>query len=200
MLLASSCPACGDRGPAPCPSCVTELRPPPALAPPPGVDACLALVAYVGAGQRLVTGLKYRRNRSAVGGMAAAMASLVLTRPGAVTWVPTSAARRRDRGFDQSALLARHVGRALGVPAVGLLRRCPGPPQTGRRLVERWQVAGFHVSGPCARDVLVVDDVVTSGATVSAAARVLRGAGVERVVVLALARTPLKPTTERDDG
>src|SRR4051794_38515260 len=54
VLLAVTCPVCGGRGRAPCPGCLAELRPAPLLAPPPGVDACHALLAYEGAGRELV--------------------------------------------------------------------------------------------------------------------------------------------------
>jgi predicted amidophosphoribosyltransferase len=199
VLLATSCPACGARGPAPCPRCVAELRPAPLLPPPPGIDECRALVAYEGAGRRLVTGLKYGGNRQAVAGTAAALAALAPPGGELVTWVPTSAPRRRARGFDQSAVLARHVARCLRVPARGLLRRAPGPPQTGRTLAERWQVAAVTSRRCSARSVVLIDDVVTSGATVSAAARALRAAGVTHISVLAIARTPLKPTTHGDE-
>lgn len=190
MLLASSCPACGRIGPAPCPACASQLRPAPVLPPPPGTDGCVALLAYEGAGRGLVTGLKYRRNRAAVGGLAAALASLAPGDVEAVTWAPTSAARRRQRGFDQSEVLARGVAQVLGLPCRGLLRRRPGPAQTGRSRAQRWQVPGFDLRGRPPRSVLLVDDVVTSGATAAAAARALRRGGAVRVLVAAVARTP----------
>jgi ComF family protein len=203
VLLATTCPVCGRRGPAPCPSCLRALRPAPALAPPPGVDACRALLAYEGAGRELVARLKHRNHRAALPGLAAAAASLVLPEEvDVVTWAPTTTAHRRARGFDQSELLARAVARRLGRPCRRLLQRTTTATQVGRSAAERW-------SGPCfaairrpssGARVLLVDDVVTTGATVATASRALRLCGASRVVVLALARTPIKVTTERDDG
>jgi predicted amidophosphoribosyltransferase len=107
-----------------------------------------------------------------------------------VTWAPTTAARRRARGFDQGELIARFVAAELCLPCRRFLRRRPGLPQTGRSAADRWSGPDFLVRRAPPGRVLVVDDVVTTGATVAAAARALRAAGASRVVVLALSRTP----------
>ena len=76
----------------------------------------------------------------------------------------------RERGFDQAALLAREVGARLGLPCRRLLRRDGGPPQTGRSLTERQVGPLLSALVPIrASDVLLVDDVVTTGSTMSAA-------------------------------
>lgn len=202
MLLAVTCPVCGERDAAPCAGCLASLRPAPSLPPPPGVDACHALLAYDGAGRELVARLKHRNHRTALPGLAAAAASLV--DPAAVdvvTWAPTTPRRRRERGYDQSELVARVVARCLGRPCRRLLRRAEGRPQTGRTAADRWSGPAFSTrSVASGARVLVVDDVVTTGATVARAAGALRAAGAGRIVVLALARTPLKAPTQRDDG
>lgn len=192
MLIPISCAACGALGAAVCRRCAAELRPAPNLPPPPGVDRCVAVLAYDGVARDVVARIKYRNHRAAIDGLAAAMASAVTgAPPQVVTWAPTTDARRRERGFDHAELLARAVAARLGVPAHRLLRRRPGPPQTGRALAARLRgpdlapaaaVHGAHV--------LVVDDVVTSGATATAAAAALRRAGARTVTFLAAARTP----------
>jgi predicted amidophosphoribosyltransferase len=166
------------------------MRPAPALPPPPGIDTCTAVLAYAGPARELIARLKYRNHRTALDRLAAAMAAMVTDPPDVVTWAPTTIDRRRTRGFDQAELLARAVARHLRRPCRALLERSSGPPQTGRALTER-RVGPRLTARPAAhRHVLVVDDVVTSGATVSAAALALRRVGFLRVDVCAAARTP----------
>lgn len=198
-MLPTSCPVCRRAGPAPCAECVDELERAPSLPPPPGVDRCYALLSYEDGGRELVARLKYRNARSCLRWLAAAMAVLVAAlRVDVVTWIPTTATRRRGRGFDQAELLARAVARCLRVPCVSLLTRGSGPPQTGRNVVERRVGPDLrfdrhrHKRKPIPPRVLLVDDVVTTGSTVAAAAAALRAAGVREVSVVAAARTPLK--------
>jgi predicted amidophosphoribosyltransferase len=125
--------------------------------------------------------------------LGAAMARLVAHEPvDEVTWAPTSTARRRARGYDQAQVLARAVARHLGVPCRPLLRRHgPSRAQTGRRRVERLADAPLFATTRRPRaHVLVVDDVVTTGATLHAACRALLAGGAERVRAVAAAATP----------
>ncbi len=194
MFLPVSCPVCGALGAAPCPGCAAELRRAPVLPPPPALDTCLAFLAYEGAARELVARLKYRNARSSLPFLARAMAGIVQAEGlvvDVVTWAPTTDARRRGRGFDQAELLARAVARRLG-PGVAcrrLLLRPPGPAQTGQPLDVRRAGPVFRPARPSPARVLLVDDVVTSGATVSAAARALKAAGAVEVHVVAAART-----------
>jgi predicted amidophosphoribosyltransferase len=155
------------------------------------VDRCLALLAFEGAGADLVAGIKYRNRRTAVPALGRAMAALVVAAGGdaaAVTWIPTTPAHRRARGFDHGQLLARHVAAHLHLPCRRLLVRGAGPAQTGRSRAER--LAGPHVAAVRAASGLVVavDDVVTTGSTASAAATALAAAGATAVWVVAAAR------------
>ena len=192
VLIPPSCPVCGAVGPAPCVGCAAQLRRAPALPAPAGVDGCAALLAYDGAGRELVARLKYRNARSSVPFLARGMAATVAAGSfDVVTWAPTTPARLRSRGFDQARLLARAVARQLRLPCLPLLRRRPGPAQTGRDAQARRSGPVFSAAPASAgRRVLLVDDVVTTGATVSAAARALRHAGAVEVHVVAAARTP----------
>ena len=203
MLLPSTCPLCGEKGPAPCGSCVGLLERAPALPPPSGVDVCVALLAYDGAGRDLVARLKYRNARSSLRWLAASMAALVASiAVDTVTWIPTTSVRRRERGFDQAHLLARAVASQLHRPCRPLLVRAHGPPQTGRSFSERRVgpvLAARLARGVAPAHVLLVDDVITTGSTVTMAARALRAAGVGRVSVVAAARTPLKRARARSE-
>lgn len=109
--------------------------------------------------------------------------------------VPLHSNRQRQRGFNQSLLLATQVSKVLGVPVArkDCVRVRDTRPQTGLRASERRKnVAGaFDVPRPQSvkgRRVLLIDDVVTTGATVHACARALRQAGAAGVWVAALAR------------
>jgi competence protein ComFC len=168
--------------------------------PPPGLAALHAAVSYEEAARPLVSGLKYRDQRAALGYLADLMVAVLPLEPraGCVTWAPTTAARRRQRGFDHAELLARAVGRRLGLRCRRLLVRAGGGVQTGRAAAERRQDPARF--GPTSRRppraVLLVDDVVTTGTTLAAAARALRRAGAIEVVGLVAAATP--PPAARD--
>lgn len=196
MLLGSVCPICGRRGAAPCAACVARLIPCSRVAQPRGVVRAVALLRYEGAGRELVARLKYHNARSALDWLARGMAALVEDDPlpAAVCWVPTTTARRRARGFDQAELLARAVARHRGARVLPLLVRGPGPAQTGRDARHRaegpalaWQ-AGARI--PAGARVLVVDDVITTGASIEAAARVLASGGAGEIAAVAAAHTP----------
>lgn len=192
VLLAVTCPVCAARGAAPCRGCAEQLRPPPALPAPREVDELLALLSYEGVGRELVARLKYANHRAALGGLARAMAALIAdpASADAVTWAPTTPERRQARGFDHAELLAKAVARHLRLPCQGLLVRRPGPAQTGRTLAERRVGPDLRAVRFSPRRVVVVDDVATSGATLTAAAFALRGAGAVVITALVAARTP----------
>jgi len=151
------------------------------------------LLAYDGPARELVARLKYRNARSSLDWLATGLAELVWAadQPTAVTWAPTTSARRRQRGFDQAELLARRLARRLALPCPRLLQRLPGQPQTGRSLADRRVGPVFAPVGRRAPvgAVLLVDDVVTTGATLAAASTALGRAGIGPVIGLAAAFT-----------
>ena len=193
LLLPDRCAGCGATGTSPCRACLSALRPAPKLDPPTGLDTLAALVRYDEVARALVTAVKYRNARGSIAGLAGAAASLL--DPAAVagatlTWAPTTPDRLRRRGFDQAELLARAVGRHVGLPVQGCLERLPGAHQTGLGAAERHRAPRFTARSRSPATVVVVDDVCTTGATLSAASGALRGAGARGVHGLVLARTP----------
>ncbi|MCC6366675.1 MAG: ComF family protein [Bryobacterales bacterium] len=107
--------------------------------------------------------------------------------------VPVHWRRKWSRGFNQSELLAREVSRRTAVPVACALRRAKTtPPQAGLSDHERRRnvTGAFHATRNLeGQHVLLVDDVMTTGATVSACGAVLKRSGAARVTVLTLART-----------
>lgn len=195
LLIPPRCAVCDAVGRPLCPGCATALPPAPDLQPPDGLDACSALLAYDGPTRRLLAALKYRNHRDAMDAVSGALALLLRglgpgPGPAGVTWAPTSPRRRRHRGYDQAELLARRTAAKAGLPASRLLVRLPGPAQTGRDRLHRLAGPTFRAVGHPAATVVVMDDVWTTGATLSAAAGALREAGATSVLGLVLAVRP----------
>ena len=112
--------------------------------------------------------------------------------PELITWVPVSARRRRKRGYDQVELLARAVSRETGIPSQRLLRKVRhNQPQSSLKTAaqRRANVLGAYCSqgDPAGRRILLLDDILTTGATASECARVLRTAGAGEVLFAAVA-------------
>lgn len=107
--------------------------------------------------------------------------------------VPTATSRIRQRGFDHSALLARTVGRQLGAECANGLGRLGQTRQLGAKRSDRLSQpkGNYSVRLPQAikgRNILLIDDVVTTGATLKAVTKVLRAAGAKRVDALVFAK------------
>jgi predicted amidophosphoribosyltransferase len=140
----------------------------------------------------MLLALKYRNRRDALHYLAAQIAAVLDVEADVVTWVPTTGARRRARGFDQAELLARAVGRCTGLPVRSLLCRVDGQAQTGRDAQARRMGPEFsrRRRRPGAGSVVLIDDIGTTGATLEAAARVLAGAGWAEIHARTVAWTP----------
>jgi predicted amidophosphoribosyltransferase len=152
-----------------------------------------APVAYDGPAADLVKALKFHGAARLAGDMAAivvanAPAGLLA---GALVPVPLHPARRRARPFNQSALIAAAISRRAGLPVADcLIRTGSKQTQVGRSRAARLSGAGTiqAAARPPVR-ALLVDDVVTTGATLAACAAALRAAGTRQVGAIAFART-----------
>jgi predicted amidophosphoribosyltransferase len=159
----------------------------------PSVDAAWCAAAYEGAARDLVTALKFRRRlplaRRAAEAIAAAAPSGLLA--GAIVPVPPAPWRLRRRGHDPAEEIAFALARICELPFRPCLRRTSGRRQVGRPRAERLAdpPAVRLVEHPPPR-VVLVDDVITTGATLGACARVLRDGGADELVAVALAHSP----------
>ncbi len=190
---ASACAGCGTasvpEGSGPfCPGCSGRHE----------RDAVLAAAAYGGVVRAAVLGLKYRADFAA--GRALARLLVGAAAPAAaaelVVPVPLHAARLRRRGFNQAAFLARPLARALGAPlGAATLRRTRATRALAgldREAREREVGGAFTVRRPAAvagRRVLLVDDVLTTGATAEGCCRALKAAGAAWAGVAVAARS-----------
>ena len=213
-LFIESCPACG--GPSaggfclPCAAELPRVRNPcrrcglalpaarcPREQAPWDVDGVVAPFRYAPPLDYYVHALKYRRVRL----IGRAFALLLTPELGALrddidalVAVPLHGTRLRERGYNQAQEIARTLASSLRLPALqrGILRPTATAAQTGQSAAERR--AGIAAAFRVARDlngarIAIVDDVVTTGATVNALARALRAAGAARCMAVAVART-----------
>ncbi len=211
------CAGCGA-GPWPfCPACRVELavaappmcercgRPFPEAVPtcrdcpPPSIATARAPFLFRGPVRSALYRLKFSGWRAVAEALGAAMAEVNEFPAAAVTWVPLAGRRRAVRGYDQARALAVVVARRLGTPAIPMLARTreTGPQARRGGAERRTALRGAFVpvgrgrSPP--RDVLLVDDVLTTGATAAECADVLRRAGAARVGLLTAARSVSGP-------
>jgi ComF family protein len=179
------CERCGAPAPRFVPSCPT--------CPPATITTARAAFLYDGPARRAVHRLKFAGWRHVAGALAGAVeAAAPLPAVDVVTWVPLARSRRAERGFDQARALAVALARRSRFPAERLLRRPTATGHQARRArVDRHQamIGAFRAPRRVPARILLVDDVLTTGATVAACAAALRDAGAREVHVVAAARS-----------
>ncbi len=169
------------------------------IAEPPHFDAVVAVCRYAFPVDSLIQAYKYR-GQLAVG---AALASLfdhpdkqnpVLSKPDLIVPIPLSAQRLRERGFNQALELARMLGRRMGIAVHAQL--CVKTRDTAPQTRLPWKERRKNIRGAfvveadlAGRHVAVVDDVLTTGATLNELARNLKRAGAAKVTAYVIARS-----------
>jgi len=192
LPVPAGCPLCGEPGdeallpalrPRRCARCRKD--------PPPYASARAAFL-HGGALAEAIHRLKYEGHEELARPLGALFAGCEPPRADVVAPIPLHAARLRDRGYDQAALLAREAGRRFGLPVRSLLVRVrPTRQQVGldrTRREENVRAAFRSLRGAAGLRVCLVDDVLTTGATAADAGRALQRAGAIRVEVRTLAR------------
>ena len=171
-----------------------------------GLDAhCAVLFAYEGELRKAVLAFKFRGFRGASRGFGIRMAQAVQQRAGSdcvVTFVPMDRSRRLERGYNQAQLLAQEASRQLGCPCLPLLRktRVTAQQHTLSRDKRRENARGaFAASEQAAgKNIVLCDDIVTTGETLRECVRVLRNAGAKSVICAAVALAGVEIGTEID--
>jgi ComF family protein len=209
VLLPPTCPGCGREGEMVCGRCrraLTRRQGEPAGVPlglptkvPAGIVQLEWCAAYNGPARACLHALKYDGERRLVEPLAEIMAER-WARAGiggdTIAYVPVHAARKKQRGFDQAELLARGIGRKLGLQVVPAVRRAT--KTTAQHALGR-QARATNVGHAFSADpryaaaikgswIVLVDDLTTTGATFAGCAAVLYDAQALAVSALALAR------------
>ena len=194
-LFGNTCSVCDRPANGICKPCVNALEP--AVVPPLlGFADAMVLCSYEGVGADLVRSIKFRNRRQALSALTKALSTSLAKNLDAIVAVPAQSARLRERGFHVPDLMASRLSKQLSFPVIKPLVRVDEGSQQGRDRAER-QAVEFRATSTVPERILLVDDVVTTGATAVACSVTLGLAGARHVELAALAATPPVQNYER---
>ena len=201
LIMPNKCIVCGKtsgRGEYICPECrplIERLEEPPRNGERAGAsyDKCFVPFIYNKGIQLAIKRMKFGDHPAAHRYFAREIAAMVDVRPDFITFVPQNSKTRHKRGYNQTELIARELGRILKLPVKSTLVRSEnGSKQVGLGYSKRlenakklYRAKGVALSGSC----LIVDDVITTGATMKACCDILRRQGCSKIFAAAAART-----------
>lgn len=220
LLFPSVCPVCGNDsdshrhnpvcascwnaiGPYSGPACLTcgipvtsdiAMHCESCMKTPPSFSKVIYYGIYDGTLRKAIHLLKFNGVKRLALPVAELLSELPLPEADGIVPVPLHSSRLREREFNQTALISRHLARHSGIPLLlDVLKKCrETPPQTD--VTGKQRLGNVKNAFTVSKDVqglriIIVDDVITTGATVNECAKVLTRAGAENVTVLALARS-----------
>lgn len=167
-----------------CISCRLNLPENDAIRLIPGAEACRAPLRYEGPAREAMIRYKFGGRTNYAGAFARILASNVgAADADLITWIPVSFRRRLERGYDQTELLAKELSKTVGIPCARLLKKkhtgrqsAAGGPEERKRNV-KGAFSMLHPDNLHGMKLLLIDDVCTTGATLSEAVSILRQAG-----------------------
>lgn len=197
LIFGSTCPACGCPAKNICGRCLFVVK----NCESSNVEyhgEVIVAFAYSSVIRKIILGFKYRNQRSSLRFLGDSIVDRLeveksrgLDKIDIVTWAPTTHKRKLERGHDHAELIARHVAKKLSVSCQKCLTRVSDRPQTGKSREARLVGPVFSARKLNGEYVLLIDDVVTTGATLNSASRALYQAGAGLVTCVAVASTVL---------
>jgi len=146
---------------------------------------------YEGTAKDLIFAMKYQNHRGAIRYLAERLPDPKYQLGAIVSFVPSDGRSRRQRGYDQAELLARHYAKANGMEFAAILVRVKHTKQVGQSRGNRFKnIQGNFIchKSVIGKTIILVDDVITTGATVAECAKVLKLVGAKRVWAVAVAK------------
>lgn len=196
MFFDRRCPVCGRSHRTVCRTCLDQFELLAGMSAP-RIDHLTPLFSYDDASSRLILAAKNGGRRDLLRWAGGHLGNAVAPSAGAgdievVTWVPAHPEQRRSRGYDQGQILAGAVASRLGVRSRRLLVRRGGSTRKGLGRVDRLAGPTVQSRRPFRGNVLLVDDVMATGASLARCADVLRSAGAGRVFGAVVAASTTK--------